>query len=116
MRGVANALPQTDGGGGDGGGGDGGGSEGDGHVMPPLAVQIGGRVGSAQLNALVLAEAPHVEAELPKRHCEVMSMQPLFGLIRLSSVGSVPLKELPKRYSTVSCVRSPISVGTVPVS
>ena len=38
--------------------------------MPRLAAQLVGRVGTGQLNALVLAEPPHVEADQPSaRHC-----------------------------------------------
>ena len=85
-------------------------------MMPRLAAQLAWRVGTGQLNALVLAEAPHIEAEWPRaRHCVVVSLQ-VVGLIRLSSVGSVPLRELPWSHSQVSCVRRPISVGTVPES
>ena len=69
------------------GGGAGGGG---GQVMPRLAAQLAWRVGTGQLNALVLAEAPQNEAAPPPaRHCVVVS-QHWVGLIRLSSVGSVP--------------------------
>ena len=58
-----------------------------------MAAQLAWRVGTGQLNALVLAEPWHLEAELPgvARHCVVVSWQ-VVGLIRLSSVGSVPLR------------------------
>ena len=59
--------------------------------MPRLAAQLAWRVGTGQLNALVLAEPPQSEAGLPAaRHCVIVRKQPLVGLIRLSSVGSVP--------------------------
>ena len=38
----------------------------------------------------------------------------MVALIRLSSVGSVPLSRLLLSHSWLSCVRRPISVGTVP--
>ena len=63
--------------GGDGGkGGEGGGragGDGGGQVMPRLAAQLAGRVGTGQLNALALAVPPQNEAEMPAaRHCVVV--------------------------------------------
>ena len=44
--------------------------------MPRLAAQLAWRVGKGQLNALVLTEPPHAEAELPAaRHCVVVRLQ-----------------------------------------
>ena len=47
----------------DGGGDDGIGGDGGGQARPRLAAQFGWRVGTGQLNALVLAVPPHCEAE-----------------------------------------------------
>ena len=66
-----------------------GGEAGGEQTMPRLAAQPAWRVGTGQLNALVLAE-PHNEDEKEERHCVAVSQQEV-GLIRLSSVGSVPL-------------------------